>query len=221
VIAKVNVRRYVRLNVPHDPAIGDTPWQTVQMGEEVVVAMDMTIHLVLRDLWGECKAATALVIESLRHNVDRPPIVIGYNEFAQALDPATVPELEPDFVFGTNVQGALQMARYSLDEANGQKRVVFIAEADASAYCEADGNIRFEYPPTEENRQITLNEARACSIAGIRIDFLLLTPTAPIDEFARSRAWESGGLVSHLSGTRPLEDDVHTFLSDIGLICPA
>jgi uncharacterized protein with von Willebrand factor type A (vWA) domain len=185
------------------------------MSEEVVVAMDMTVDLLMSDLWVKCKAATSLIVETLWLDLGHPPTIIGYSEVAHVLDPAIPPEWEPIVVYGANVQHALQMARYQLDEVTGHKRVIIIANTDASTFSNVDGSTQFDYPPSEECRRVTLNEARACSIARIRVDFLLLTPTAPIGEMASSLASECGGLVFRLSEAESLNGEVHAFLSDI------
>jgi uncharacterized protein with von Willebrand factor type A (vWA) domain len=186
------------------------------MPEAVVVAMDMSLGLLMKDLWDDCKALTAMVHESVRSASGEVPILVGYSETAQILDPSTLSELELDYVYGTNVQHALQVARYALDEERGFKRVLLVAEEDASAYCISDDYAQFDYPPTEETRRITLNEARYCATAGIRIDILLLTPTSPFGEFATSIASECDGTVTFLSGQRPRRDEIEAIMSSIG-----
>jgi uncharacterized protein with von Willebrand factor type A (vWA) domain len=143
-------------------------------------------------------------------------------ETAQILDPAFLSELELDYIFGTNVQHALQVARDALDGERGRKRVLLVAEVDPSAHCATDDYVQFTYPPTEETRRITLNEAHNCAIhncaiAGIRIDILLLTPTSPFGEFAKSIASECGGSVTLLSRPRPMRNEIQGFMSSIGM----
>ena len=187
------------------------------MTEAVVVAMDMSFELRMQDLWNDCKAVTAMVLESVHDFSGQVPIVVGYSETAQILNPAALSELELDYVFGTNVQHALQLARIALDEESGRKRVLLVAEVDPSAHCVTNDYAQFTYPPTEETRRITLNVARICAIAGIRVDILLLTPTSPFGELAKSIASECGGSVTFLSGPRPKRGEVQAFISSIDM----
>jgi uncharacterized protein with von Willebrand factor type A (vWA) domain len=189
----------------------------VSVPEEVVVAMDMSFELRMQGLWNDCKAVTAMVLESVHDFSGKVPIVVGYSETAQVLDPAALSELELDYVFGTNVQHALQVARYALDKKHGPKRVLSVSEVDPSAHCVTNGDVQFNFPPTEETRRITLNEARACAMAGIRIDILLLTPTSPFEELAKRIASECGGSVTFLSGPKPRRDEIHAFMSDVDM----
>jgi len=73
------------------------------MPEAVVVAMDMSFELRTQDLWNDCGAATAVVLESVHDFSSEVPILVGYSETAHILDPAALSELEIDYVFGTNI----------------------------------------------------------------------------------------------------------------------
>jgi uncharacterized protein with von Willebrand factor type A (vWA) domain len=187
------------------------------MPEAVVVAMDMSFGLLMKDIWKDCKAVTTMVIESVHDSLGEIPIVIGYSENAQILDPSTFSELEIDYIYGTNVQHALQVARHALENERGTKRVLFVSEVDPTAHCVANDDVQFNYPPTEETRSHTLNEARACATAGIRVDILLLTPTSSFGEFAKRIASECGGTVTFLSGPRAAMDEIQAFTSRINL----
>jgi uncharacterized protein with von Willebrand factor type A (vWA) domain len=187
------------------------------MPEAVVVAMDMSFALRMQALWNDCKAVTAMVLESVHDFSGEVPIVVGYSETAQILDPATLSKLELDYVFGTNVQHALQVARYALDEKSGSRRVLLVAEVDASAHGVTNDDVQFTYPPTDETRRVTLNEARLSAMAGIRVDILLLTPTSPFGELAKSIAIECGGSVTFLSGSRPMRGEIQAFMSSVDL----
>jgi uncharacterized protein with von Willebrand factor type A (vWA) domain len=187
------------------------------MPQAVAIAMDMSFDLLIRQLWSDSKAGTTMVVESLREFSGEMPIVVGYAETAQILDPADFPELEIDYIYGTNVQHALQVARYALDEKHGRKRVLLVAEADPTAHCITNGDVQFDYPPTEETRDITLNEARLCALAGIRIDVLLLTPDSQFRGFADRIASECGGSVRSLSLPLPAKDEVRAIMSSLDM----
>ena len=182
-----------------------------------MVAINMSLDLRMQDFWTDCKAVTTMVVESVRVSSGEEPIVVGYSETAQVLDSAALSELEIDHVYGTNVQHALQVARHALDGAQGSKRVLLVAENDASSHCITNDDVQFDYPPTEETRKITLNEARVCALAGIRIDILLLTPASRFREFAERIASECEGTVSSLSGPQPTIDEVQAFMASTGM----
>lgn len=81
----------------------------------------------------------------------------------------------------------------------------------------ADGHMQFDFPPRAEMKRITLNEARYCQLAGIRCDFLLLTEESKFRDVAEQMAALSGGVVVACSEHKPIEAEVQSFLSDLGI----
>jgi uncharacterized protein with von Willebrand factor type A (vWA) domain len=141
------------------------------MDTSTVVAVDVSLRLQMRGLWDACRRAAAIAADSIRTRQGLAPLVVGFNDYARWIDVSDLADLECDAVYGTNVQHALSMARYALDGGRGAERILFVAETEPSSYCDVDGEACFYSPPTHEVKRITLNEARACAIAGIRVEF--------------------------------------------------
>jgi uncharacterized protein with von Willebrand factor type A (vWA) domain len=187
------------------------------MDSSTVLAVDISLDLPMRGLWDACRQAAVMAAGSIRARQGLTPLVIGFNESARWLDISDLADVEYDAVYGTNVQHALSIARYALDGAGAAKRILFIAETEPSSYCDAHGESHFDFPPTPETRRITLNEARACAIAGIRVDLLLLTVDSKFRPLAAEIAKECGGSVETLSGPMPTAEQIEKFLTDVGL----
>jgi uncharacterized protein with von Willebrand factor type A (vWA) domain len=187
------------------------------METSTVIAVDVSLRLPMRGLWDACRRSAAMAADSIRTRQGLAPLVVGFNDYAKRIDVSDLADLECDAVYGTNVQHALSMARYALDEGRGARRILFVAETEPSSYCDVDGEAYFYFPPTPEVKRITLNEARACALAGIRVDFLLLTTDSPFRPLAAEIAEGCGGCVQSISGPMPTANEIEEFLDDIGL----
>jgi uncharacterized protein with von Willebrand factor type A (vWA) domain len=187
------------------------------MSSPTVVAVDISLRLPMQGLWDCCIQTALMTVESIRIRQGLTPLIIGFNESARWLSLSELANLEYESVYGTNVQHALSMARFALDGASGTRRILFVAEIEPSAHCDAGGKVYFDSPPSPETRQTTLNEARACAIAGIRVDFLLLTSDSELGPLAAEVAAECGGSVTALSEAMPMADGIENLLDGIGM----
>jgi uncharacterized protein with von Willebrand factor type A (vWA) domain len=186
------------------------------MDSSTVLAVDLSFDLRMRGLWEVCRQAAVMAADSIRARQGLSPLVIGFNDSARWLDVSDLADLECNAVYGTNVQHALSLARYELDGAGAAKRILLIAEAEPTSHCDAHGESYFDFPPSPETRRITLNEARACAIAGIRVDLLLLTIDSKFRPLAAEIAKECGGSMESLSGPMPTSMQIEEFLSKTG-----
>ncbi|HLW65373.1 MAG TPA: VWA domain-containing protein [Gemmataceae bacterium] len=74
----------------------------------------------------------------------------------------------------TNIQAGLQFARRTLQkEAARNKQIICITDGEPTAHVEGR-NLVLIYPPSEKTSRATLEEARRCFDAGIRISTLAL-----------------------------------------------
>ncbi len=173
--------------------------------------MDMSLDLLMRGLWARCKEVTALAIALLNEDASPSPALIGYSEIAHELEPSEMEALEVDYVYGTNVQHALQLAK-----SYHPQRVLFVADTEPTAHMVDDRDPFFMSPPIPETAERTLGEAQDCSTVGIRLDFLLLRAESEFRGLASELARECQGTVGTLSGSRD-EVEVQDFLSTVGL----
>jgi uncharacterized protein with von Willebrand factor type A (vWA) domain len=183
----------------------------------IVVALDISMGVAMRGRWDSRNQAAVAVLDAVREECGVEPPVAAYNENAWWLDASELAELDFDYVYGANVQHALEMARGALDGATGHRRILFIADSEPDAYCDTDGSIYFNYPPVREMVSATLSEARYCQLAGVRCDFLLLSEASPFTEFATKIATACGGSVGALSEVRRVNEEVRSFLSQVGI----
>jgi uncharacterized protein with von Willebrand factor type A (vWA) domain len=182
------------------------------MESETVVAMDMSLDLLLRDTWTLCKEVVASALQLIGDTAGSSPKLIGYSETARLVDPAALSELNVEYVYGTNVQDALRLARSQCPQ-----RVVFVADSEPSAHLQDSGDSFFMFPPIAETAERTLDEAQLCHSEGIRLDFLLLSPASEFRTLASDLAALSGGGVELLSNTSRPAEEVRDFLTLVNL----
>ncbi len=182
------------------------------MESETVVAMDMSLDLLMRDTWTLCKEVAASALQFIGQTAGSPPKLIGYSETARVVDPVALAELNVEYVYGTNVQDALRLARSQCSQ-----RVLFVADSEPSAHLQDGGGPFFMFPPIAETAERTLDEAQLCRSEGIRLDFLLLRPESEFRALASELAAVSGGGVELLSNTSRPAQEVRDFLTLVNL----
>ncbi|HEV3401190.1 MAG TPA: VWA domain-containing protein [Acidimicrobiales bacterium] len=149
-----------------------------------VLLLDLSLSMPMRDNFLAAKK-TAVALHSLissRFPTDYLGIV-GFSEVARALRPEQLPEVSWDFVFGTNIQHALLLARRMLAGRAGSRQVVMITDGEPTAHLLPDGEPLFHYPPTPETIEATLAEVVRCTRAGIRINTFMLDATPHLQAF--------------------------------------
>ncbi len=172
----------------------------------------------MKDIWELAKGVLALSHDALA-STSRTPTVITYSEKANFIDPELIPDLQYEYVYGTNLQAALQAAQQVLGGLDEKGRILVIGYAEPSAHSDdADNNVFFMYPSAPETARLTMVEARNCATACIRVDVLLLSGDAPLKRLGVQIASESGGVCEHLTTEMPTEQQVSRFLATIGLV---
>ncbi|MGI8776511.1 MAG: vWA domain-containing protein [Acidimicrobiales bacterium] len=149
-----------------------------------VLAIDLSLSMPMRDNFLAAKK-TAIALHSLisgRYPSDYLGIV-GFSEVARALRPDQLPEVSWDFVFGTNMQHALLLARRMLAGRPGSRQVMMITDGEPTAHITAEGEPLFHYPPTRETVEATLGEVVRCTREGIRINTFMLDATPHLQTF--------------------------------------
>ena len=134
--------------------------------------------------------------------------LITYAEVAHTASIEDVLEFDFDYVYGSNLQHALLVAR-AASRTTGSSRIVLVTYSLPSAH-HISGQAFFSYPP--------IVEGRACASDGIRIDTLLVTEDASNDEgttlqrYFRPMTEEAGGKFLLVTPSDHVEDSVGQFL---------
>ncbi len=121
--------------------------------------------------------------------------IVGFSEVARLLRPEQLPEVSWDFVFGTNMQHALLLARQMLCRRSGTRQVLMITDGEPTAHLLPGGQPFFSYPPTRETVQATLAEVARCTAEGIRINTFMLDATPHLQAFVERLARINKGRV--------------------------
>jgi uncharacterized protein with von Willebrand factor type A (vWA) domain len=110
--------------------------------------------------------------------------MIGFSNLAYPIAPEDLPEVSWDFVYGTNMQHALLLARKELAHRPGTKQVIMITDGEPTAHLiPGRDEPYFEYPPAPETLEATLKEVARCTKAGIRINAFVLDATPSLQRF--------------------------------------
>jgi uncharacterized protein with von Willebrand factor type A (vWA) domain len=181
----------------------------------IVLALDRSLAIAMQQLWEVALASAASTAALLRGQGN--VTLMGYAETASVLDDERLADLSWDFVYGSNLHGALKLVRELLGPADSPKRAIFVAEAQPTAHCLPNGEVFFMFPPVSETAEATLEEARSCSRDDIRVDFLLLRPDAPLRDVADRIAAICHGLVSVHRADQPISITTEEFVRSIGL----
>jgi uncharacterized protein with von Willebrand factor type A (vWA) domain len=109
--------------------------------------------------------------------------VVGFSEVARPLRPEQLPEVSWDFVFGTNIQHALALARRMLAGKPGTRQIVMITDGEPTAHLLPGGEVYFHYPSMPETVEATLAEVARCTREGICINTFMLDATDYLRSF--------------------------------------
>jgi uncharacterized protein with von Willebrand factor type A (vWA) domain len=121
--------------------------------------------------------------------------IVGFSEVARPLRPEQLPEVSWDFVYGTNMQHALLLARQMLARQPGTRQVLLVTDGEPTAHLLPGGEIYFHYPPTHETLEATLAEVLRCTNERIRINTFLLDATRELRAFVERLAAINKGRV--------------------------
>ncbi|MFP5317442.1 MAG: VWA domain-containing protein [Acidimicrobiia bacterium] len=161
-----------------------------------VLLLDLSLSMPIRDNFlAAKKVAIALhALISARFPQDYLGIV-GFSEVARVLRPSELPEVSWDYVYGTNMQHALLLARRLLARQSGTRQVLMVTDGEPTAHVVAGGHVSFHYPPTRETLDATLAEVLRCTAEGIRINTFLLDATERLQAFVERMAAINKGRV--------------------------
>ncbi len=170
----------IRLS-PDDFEIERTEYQT-QCATALLV--DLSLSMPMRDNFLAAKKVALAMQALISGQFPRDYLgIIGFSERAREIRPEDLPAVSWDYVYGTNMQHALLLARRLLARHQGTKQIVMITDGEPTAHLLEDGEVFFSYPPMPATVDATLQEVLRCSREGIRINTFALDATGHLRNF--------------------------------------
>ncbi|RZS87326.1 uncharacterized protein with von Willebrand factor type A (vWA) domain [Motilibacter rhizosphaerae] len=170
----------------------------------VVLLVDMSYSMVLRDTWGAAKQ-TALALHALvtgQYPQDAVRL-IGFSRYARVVQPGELAGLDADMVQGTNLQHALMLAGRFLDEHRDAEPVVLVVtDGEPTAHLLPSGEAWFDWPPLPEAIAATVAEVDRMTRRGVGLNFFLLDDDPRLVDFVQEVARRNGGRVLQPSAQR-------------------
>jgi uncharacterized protein with von Willebrand factor type A (vWA) domain len=149
-----------------------------------VLMLDLSLSMPMRDNFLPAKKVAMALHSLISTTFPRDYLgIVGFSEVARELRAEQLPEVSWDFVYGTNMQHAFQIARRLLARQSGTKQVIMITDGEPTAHITASGEVFFNYPPVHETVEATLREVARCTREGIRINTFMLDPTHHLKTF--------------------------------------
>jgi uncharacterized protein with von Willebrand factor type A (vWA) domain len=188
--SKQGVRLPVRLQ-PDDFEIEQTEHLT---SCATVLLLDLSLSMPMRDNFLAAKKVAIALHSLISSQFPRDYLgMVGFSEIAREIRAAELPEVSWDFVYGTNMQHALILARRMLASHPGTKQIVMITDGEPTAHLMEDGEVFFNYPPVRATVDATLSEVLRCTREHIRLNTFALDATGHLREFVEKITQLNGG----------------------------
>jgi len=142
-----------------------------------VLMVDLSRSMLLRGCFVAAKRVAIALNSLIRVQYPRDNLyLIGFSDRARELKPEDLPEIDwSEYVYGTNLQHGLMLARHLLARhKGGTRQVIVITDGEPTAHIEEDGEVYFNYPPTYRTYQETLKEVLRCTRERIVINTFML-----------------------------------------------
>ncbi len=141
-----------------------------------VLLLDMSRSMPLRGYFSAAKKLAMAMDALVRNRFPRDAFhTVGFADVAREIPSSALSQLSvEEFVYGTNIEHALSIARRLLAREKGATRqVVLVTDGEPTAHMEG-GRALFAYPPVPATLTHTLAEVVRCTRAGIRINTFML-----------------------------------------------
>ncbi len=140
-----------------------------------VLLVDLSMSMPMRDNFVPAKKMAMALHTLISSRFPRDYLgIVGFSEVAREIKPEDLPTAMWDYVYGTNLQHALLLARKLLAHQHGTKQIIVVTDGEPTAHIDADGEVYFNYPPTAETLRRTMAEVVRCTRAGITINVFAL-----------------------------------------------
>jgi len=147
-----------------------------------VLLLDLSLSMPMRDNFVPAKKMAMALHTLITSRFPRDYLgLVGFSEVAREIEPEDLPTVSWDYVYGTNLQHGLILARKMLAHQQGTKQIILVTDGEPTAHIVPyDGglgyDIEFNYPPRPETLELTLAEVMRCTKANITINTFLLDP---------------------------------------------
>ncbi len=159
-----------------------------------VLLLDLSLSMPMRDNFLAAKKVAIALHALISSQFPRDYLgIVGFSETAREIRAAELPEVSWDFVYGTNMQHALILARRLLANRPGTKQIVMITDGEPTAHLMEDGDVFFNYPPVRATVDATLSEVLRCTREGIRLNTFALDATGHLRDFIEKITKLNGG----------------------------
>ena len=147
-----------------------------------VLLLDLSLSMPMRDNFVPAKKMAMALHTLITSKFPRDYLgLVGFSEVAREIEPEDLPTVSWDYVYGTNLQHGLILARKMLAHQQGTKQIILVTDGEPTAHIVPyDGglgyDVFFNYPPVHETLELTLAEVLRCTKAQITINTFLLDP---------------------------------------------
>jgi uncharacterized protein with von Willebrand factor type A (vWA) domain len=163
----------------------------------VALLVDTSFSMVMEDRWVPMKR-TALALNHLvstRFRSDELQL-IAFGRHAHVLNPSELAGLDGAWDQGTNLHHALLLAaRHLRRHSNAQPVVLIVTDGEPTAHLEADGEARFDYPPSARTVSPRVRALDAVARLGAKVTFFRLGEDPGLARVVDRMAHRVGGRV--------------------------
>ena len=165
---------------------------TVQVA--TVLMLDLSYSMPLRGNFLPAKKVAMALHSLISTQFPRDYLgVVTFREVAREIQPERIPEISWDYVYGTNMQHGLVLARRMLARQTGTRQIIMVTDGEPTAHITDQGYPVFNYPPSQATVDRTLTEVRRCTRDGIRLNVFMLDATPYLTRFIETVTKMNGG----------------------------
>jgi uncharacterized protein with von Willebrand factor type A (vWA) domain len=165
-----------------------------------VLAVDLSMSMPMRDNFVPAKKMAMALQTLISSRFPRDYLgIVGFSEVAHEIKPDQLPTAMWDYVYGTNLQHALLLARRMLAHQHGTRQIIVVTDGEPTAHIDASGEVEFSYPPKPETLRRTMAEVVRCTRAGIAINVFAIDLERTQFPFVEQIARINGGRTFYTS----------------------
>ncbi len=159
-----------------------------------VLLLDLSLSMPMRDNFVPAKKMALALHTLITSRFPRDYLgLVGFSEVARVIEAEDLPTVSWDYVYGTNLQHGLMLARKMLAHQQGTKQIILVTDGEPTAHVipDEDGvgyDVYFNYPPVPKTLEVTLAEVMRCTRANITINTFLLDPDRGLQGFVEQLA---------------------------------